>query len=132
MVAQQSWKAKEVEEMSHKLSELGIQHDGFICFNNPNEVVSDKEFEEIKNELANMRKEALKMLAEKKNGALSKPIFQVTFSGKIVNFWPSAKEAGRHGFDFSKVAMCARGERSQHKGFQWMHCSQCKGKRFLK
>ena len=34
--------------MSHKLSELGIQHDGFICFNNPNEVVSDKEFEEIK------------------------------------------------------------------------------------
>ena len=53
--------------MSHKLSELGIQHDGFICFNNPNEVVSDKEFEEIKNELANMRKEALKMLAEKKN-----------------------------------------------------------------
>lgn len=52
--------------MSHKLSELGIQHDGFICFNNPNEVVSDKEFEEIKNDLANMRKEALKMLAEKK------------------------------------------------------------------
>ena len=38
--------------MSHKLSELGIQHDGF---------------EEIKNELANMKKEALKMLAEKKN-----------------------------------------------------------------
>lgn len=53
--------------MSHKLSELGIQHDGFICFNNPNEVVSDKKFEEIKNDLANMRKEALKMLAEKKN-----------------------------------------------------------------
>lgn len=53
--------------MSHKLSELGIQHDGFICFNNPNEVVNDKEFEEIKNDLANMRREALKMLAEKKN-----------------------------------------------------------------
>lgn len=52
--------------MSHKLSELGIQHDGFICFNNPNEVVSDKEFEEIKNDLANMKKEALKMLAEDK------------------------------------------------------------------
>lgn len=32
-----------------------------------NEVVSDKEFEEIKNDLANMRKEALKMLAENKN-----------------------------------------------------------------
>lgn len=67
MVAQESEKAEEVEEMSHKLSELGMQHDGFICFNNPNEVVSDKEFEEIKNDLANMRKEALKMLAEKKN-----------------------------------------------------------------
>ena len=53
--------------MSHKLSELGMQQDGFICFNDPNEVVSDKEFEEIKNDLANMRKEALKMLAEKKN-----------------------------------------------------------------
>ena len=53
--------------MSHKLSELGIQHDGFFCFNNSNEVVSDKEFEEIKHDLANMRKEALKMLAENKN-----------------------------------------------------------------
>lgn len=73
-----------------------------------------------------------RIVAKNKNGALSKPIFQVTFSGKIVNFWPSAKEAGRHGFDFSKVAMCARGERSQHKGFKWIYCSQCKGKRFLK
>ena len=53
--------------MSHKLSELGIQHDGFICCNNPDEIVSDKEFEEIKNDLANMRKEALKMLVENKN-----------------------------------------------------------------
>lgn len=53
--------------MSHKLSELGRQPDGFICFNNPDEVVSDEEFEEIKNELAKMRKEALKMLAEGKN-----------------------------------------------------------------
>jgi hypothetical protein len=67
-----------------------------------------------------------RIVAKNKNGALSKPIFQVTFSGKIVNFWPLAKEAGRYGFDFSKVAMCARGERSQHKGFQWMYCSQCK------
>ena len=67
VVAQNGYKIEEVEEMSHKLSELGIQHDGFICFNNPNEVVSDKEFEEIKNDLANMKKEALKMLAEKKN-----------------------------------------------------------------
>lgn len=90
---------------------------------------------EIDNELAKIIESAYPTstkVAEIKNGALSKPIFQVTFSGKIVNFWPSAKEAGRHGFDFSKVAMCARGERSQHKGFKWIYCSQCKGKRFLK
>lgn len=53
--------------MSHKLSELSTQRDGFICFNNPNEVVSDEEFEEIKNDLAALRKEALKMLKDKKN-----------------------------------------------------------------
>lgn len=67
MVEEESQETEEVEAMSHKLSELSTQRDGFICFKNPNEVVSDEEFEEIKNDLASLRKEALKMLKDKKN-----------------------------------------------------------------
>lgn len=53
--------------MSHKLSELGRQPDGFVCFNDPDKEVSDEEFKEIEKDLVKMRKEALKMLGEKRH-----------------------------------------------------------------
>ena len=39
-------------------------------------------------------------------------------TGGIIRF-ESAREAGRNGFDSSKISMCINGKRSKHRGYRW-------------
>lgn len=47
-------------------------------------------------------------------------VIQLTLDGEFVKEWESAAEAGRHGYNFSHICACCRGERKKHKGFKWM------------
>ena len=49
----------------------------------------------------------------------SKRVLQFTLSGEFIREWPSARECGRNGFDYSNVAACCRGEKPYYKGFRW-------------
>ena len=55
------------------------------------------------------------------NGKLSKPVLQLTLTGKLIREWPSTMECERNGFNFGNVAACCRGERKSDKGFRWMY-----------
>ena len=56
--------------------------------------------------------------------AHAKAIIQLTLKGEFVKEWESAAEAGRHGFNFSSICACCRGERNKHNGFKWMFKSE--------
>ena len=50
--------------------------------------------------------------------AHAKAIVQV-FPDGTTKEWESANEAGRHGYNFSKISACCRGERNKHKDCKW-------------
>ena len=41
--------------------------------------------------------------------------------GELVFTFPSAKEGGRQGFDYSHISECCNGKRKTHKGFEWRY-----------
>lgn len=58
-------------------------------------------------------------IGKNNNSLTSKPVVAVNNEGNVVYVFPSAKEAGRHGFDASHVDACCRGERNKHGGLRW-------------
>ena len=54
------------------------------------------------------------------NGKLSKAVCAYK-DGNLVMTFPSAKEAGRNGFDFGAVAKCCRGKLPHYKGYEWRY-----------
>lgn len=52
----------------------------------------------------------------------SKPLFQLTLSGILVNEWASVSTVHRElGFDISSIAKCCRGEKKTCGGFLWQY-----------
>lgn len=54
------------------------------------------------------------------NGKCSKPILGLC-EDKIMFMFPSASEAGRHGFKQQSVSRCASGERNHYKNYKWQY-----------
>lgn len=55
----------------------------------------------------------------------SKPVAQYTLDGKLLNTFPSTREAGRVlGVNPSTVSTVCRGELRTHKGFVWKYISE--------
>ena len=55
------------------------------------------------------------------NGKKSKKVLQFTLDGVFIREWPSARECGRNGFDYSNVAACCRGKKPHYKGYIWKY-----------
>lgn len=51
----------------------------------------------------------------------SKPVVALNKREQIVHVFPSAKEAGRNGYDQGTVAACCLGKRKTHKGLVWYY-----------
>ena len=50
----------------------------------------------------------------------SQAVLQLTLDDELVKEWPSATEAGRHGFKQGAISRCCRGKLKQYKGFKWV------------
>ena len=51
----------------------------------------------------------------------SKAVLQLTYpEGKFIKEWPSATEAGRHGFNQGAILRCCNGKLKQYKGYKWI------------
>lgn len=48
-----------------------------------------------------------------------KEVMQYDLEGNLIRIWKSQGEAGRNGFNQSKVSLCCSVKRNQHKGFIW-------------
>ena len=60
--------------------------------------------------------------ASRLNGSCSKPVEAIDpKTGEVVLEFPSTKEAGRNGFDSSRISKCCRGKTLSHKGFVWRY-----------
>ena len=57
------------------------------------------------------------------NAKISKKVNQFDLDGNLIKVWESTKEAGRNGFDQSRIAELCRGSkrRKTHKGFIWKY-----------
>lgn len=55
------------------------------------------------------------------NGKHSKLVGQFNLNGKLIKRWPSAAEAGRHGFNANHIRECARGVLKTSRGFIWKY-----------
>ena len=58
---------------------------------------------------------------QKNNQKKSKKVLQFTLDGVFIREWPSARECGRNGFDYSNVAACCRGKKPHYKGYIWKY-----------
>ncbi len=61
-----------------------------------------------------------KGLINERNGRSLK-VAQYSLNGELIKVWPSAREAGRHGFDSSRVSACRIGIIKTSKGFIWRY-----------
>lgn len=59
-----------------------------------------------------------------KGGAVSKPIEQVTLTGEVVKVWPSASEAGKHGFERTLIRKVLYGKCKSHGGYFWRYAAE--------
>lgn len=55
------------------------------------------------------------------NPLMSKPVIALDEDGKVIFEFPSAKEAGRHGFNSGGISNCCRSERRTHHGYRWRY-----------
>jgi len=53
----------------------------------------------------------------------SKAVKQYDLQGNLINTFPSVNEAGRQGYDFTRVARVCRGERKTYSGFKWEYAA---------
>ncbi|MCC4492048.1 endonuclease [Limosilactobacillus reuteri] len=51
----------------------------------------------------------------------SRPVIQIAPNGQIIEYWPSAKEAVKRGFNDSDIAAVCRGKCQMHKGYRWIY-----------
>ena len=55
----------------------------------------------------------------------SKPVKQLTLDGKIVNIFPSAREASRQlGISYKVISKCCNNQLKTYKGFVWKFASE--------
>lgn len=52
---------------------------------------------------------------------LSKPVYQYTKDGVLVNRWTSVNECGRNGYCFQTISKCCLGKLPHYKGFIWSY-----------
>lgn len=65
---------------------------------------------------------AIKRRAEKQtNNHNSKPIFQFTLTGELVNTYPSLNEVRRSGYDQGNICGCLKGRYKSSKGYIWKY-----------
>ena len=48
-------------------------------------------------------------------------VYQYDKNKNLVKIWPSAKEAGRHGFSQGNISACCRGEYKQYRNYIWKY-----------
>ena len=53
--------------------------------------------------------------------SMSKQVVAFDEDDNVVFEFPSAKEAGRQGFDQSHLSACCRGEQRTHRGYRWKY-----------
>lgn len=60
---------------------------------------------------------------ERSAKAQSKPVIGIDENGDIIVTFPSAREAGRNGYDQSHISACCRGKKPSHKGLIWRYAN---------
>ena len=90
-------------------------------------IVFDKTRKKLSEKLKGLKRsdEFKKKISESltNNAKISKKVNQFDLDGNLIKVWESTKEAGRNGFDQSRIAELCRGSkrRKTHKGFIWKY-----------
>lgn len=58
---------------------------------------------------------------ERMTESKSKPILQLTKTGKLIREWTSIREAGRNNFNPGHIVSCCNGKLKHHKGYIWKY-----------
>lgn len=53
--------------------------------------------------------------------SFSKPVGKFSLDGRLIEEYPSCREAGRDGFIHTHICSCCRGDRKTHKGYIWKY-----------
>lgn len=57
------------------------------------------------------------------NEKTSKPVVQIK-NNIVINIFPSAREANRNGFSYSRICLCCKDNNKTHKGCNWYYLSE--------